>query len=262
MVKFHTYCEKNDLCYCVAYGTLLGAVRHKGFIPWDNDIDITMPRADFERFLEMVKQKPVASDLGVLHYTTDSEYHYNVIRVYDKNTHISIPYLSEYPKDTGLWIDVFPVDACNRSLRYQGARLGLALNKIFQRADLYAFRGGHGWKRSILYAIHKLFPNKNNRHMHRIDEHAQSIPLAEAEYLSDTIERGAVHMVYPNDQFERLVLLDFEGVPLWAPDDYTGVLEKTYGPTWTELPPENKRETHEILVERRSVGTSPGDTAS
>jgi lipopolysaccharide cholinephosphotransferase len=249
MIKLHTYCEENNLRYCIAYGTLLGAVRHKGFIPWDNDIDITMPRADFERFLELAKQKPVASDLGTLHYTTDSEYHYNVIRVYDKNTRISIPYLREYPENTGFWVDVFPIDAYNGSFRYQGARLGLALNKIFQRADLYAFFSGHGWKKSILYAIHKLFPNKNNRHMYRIDNYAKSIPLTDAEYLSDTTERGAVHVIYPNDQFERLVLLDFEGVPFYAPDDYTTVLETVYGSTWTELPPENKRETHEILVE-------------
>jgi phosphorylcholine metabolism protein LicD len=172
-----------------------------------------------------------------------------VIRVYDKNTRISIPYLREYPKDTGLWVDVFPVDAYSSAPRYRSARLGLALNKIFQLADLYAFLSGHGWHRSILYAMHRLFPNKNNRHMYRIDDYAKSIPLTDAEYLADTIERGAIHMIYPNDQFDRLILLDFEGVPLYAPADYTTALEKAYGPTWTELPPEDKRETHEILVE-------------
>ena len=55
--KTHEYCEKNGLRYCLAYGTLIGAVRHKGFIPWDNDADIFMPRPDFEWMLKDLWKK-------------------------------------------------------------------------------------------------------------------------------------------------------------------------------------------------------------
>lgn len=88
---FHKLCEKHSLTYWLDYGTLLGAVRHKGFIPWDDDTDISMPREDFEKALEILP--PILEKYG--------------ITLFERNDTLCIHY-KHY--QTGIWIDVFPVD--------------------------------------------------------------------------------------------------------------------------------------------------------
>ena len=68
LIKFANFCEKENLQYYLAYGTLIGAVRHKGFIPWDNDIDVAMPRPDYTRFLERVQKCIIDDYIEVLDY--------------------------------------------------------------------------------------------------------------------------------------------------------------------------------------------------
>jgi len=102
-------CEKNDICYMAAGGTALGSVRHQGFIPWDDDVDILMPRADLKRFLEIFD-----NDLGEKYEITspDSKYPLEsmISAVYKKNTYkASISTLdTDLPK--GVHIDIFPIE--------------------------------------------------------------------------------------------------------------------------------------------------------
>lgn len=101
----HSFCEQHNIVYSIAYGSLIGAIRHKGFIPWDDDIDIIMPRPDFERFLNEYKSDKFEL---VSPHSNDSYIAYG--RVCDNKRTISqsgIPWCS---KDVGVWIDLFPVD--------------------------------------------------------------------------------------------------------------------------------------------------------
>lgn len=100
------FCEKNNIRYSLGYGTMLGAVRHKGFIPWDDDVDIMMPREDYERFRTIYKSK--------LYSFIDSrntpDCYIAFGRVCDTKKTLASSCIPWVKKDVGVWIDIFPVD--------------------------------------------------------------------------------------------------------------------------------------------------------
>ena len=99
LVKFDEFCNKYKLDYSLCGGTLLGAIRHKGFIPWDDDIDVVMPRPDYEKFKRLVKKYPLAPNL-----VFDISYEGYVQKIIDKDTYLKARYASV---DKHLWMDVF-----------------------------------------------------------------------------------------------------------------------------------------------------------
>lgn len=109
-------CEESSITYYLAYGTLLGAIRHKGFIPWDDDIDIILYRSDYDKLMSILPQK-LPPNMWVQNYDTDSGYWEPYAKVRDLDS----VYKEEQQKfiddkKCGIWIDIFPVDACNRGV--------------------------------------------------------------------------------------------------------------------------------------------------
>ena len=102
----HNFCEENGLKYIMNYGTLIGAVRHKGFIPWDDDIDISMPRADYEK---LIASFPKNGRYKILDHRTSKDYFNNFVKVIDTNTKI-VDNRNDKTYESGLFIDIFPMD--------------------------------------------------------------------------------------------------------------------------------------------------------
>ena len=245
MRNLHEYCVKHGLRYVLAYGTLIGAVRHKGFIPWDNDIDIFMPRPDLERFLELTKTEPVADGLYVTHYTLDDNYFYNCARVCDSRTEVDIPYIPVQPTRMGIWVDIFAVDGVPDSEflrkvhRFRVRTLYYAL-----RAHIYGtLDNKNRFRKLVKLACIRLLSNKDHKLNRRIT--ALEKKYAYGDYPNAALWCLMKLVPISVDDLEHPILAPFEDCSLFIPKEYDRILRETYG-DYMKLPPESKRVPHQI----------------
>lgn len=109
LIEFDKICRRHNLKYTLAGGTLLGAVRHDGFIPWDDDVDVTMLRKDYEKFTQVYYQE-LNDRLFFQSKDTDPQYQYPFSKVRIKDTIFKETFLAKYNINHGVYIDVFPID--------------------------------------------------------------------------------------------------------------------------------------------------------
>ena len=108
---FREFCKKNKLHFYAQGGTMLGAVRHKGFIPWDDDIDLAMFRADFDRLLTLIETETLPSPYKFLTPLTDTQYDKGIVRLCNTNTTAIPVHDAIFDYNHGIFIDIFPLDA-------------------------------------------------------------------------------------------------------------------------------------------------------
>lgn len=254
----HDFCNANNLRYSLGYGTLIGAVRHNGFIPWDDDLDIIMPRPDYEIFLSSFQGK--YSHLDVEDYSTDSDYISAFAKVSDNRTFAIGPNIID---DRRIFIDIFPIDGM---LDGDEANSYENLQKIMN--DLR--RGGKYWKYTesikekflffIKYHIKKLKTDSLAKNFAKLHQIISKCKFGESEYAGCLVSlygykrerlRTEIFLKYKDIQFETRTYKCIE--------DYDAYLRNIYG-DYMKLPPVEARVgmhySEVYLVESEKKSTS------
>ena len=240
MTEIDRVCRENDISYVLMYGTLLGAHRHGGFIPWDDDIDICMYRDDYERFLEVFPQATNSDRYDVVNYRNGKGI-YPFTKVVDTTT---VVYENFVRKDiaTGVWVDVFPVDEINpenRSLYRRRDRANLWYSFIVADPNVGSSAIVKLAKKIICPLVRNLDPKKYAK---IIDDIAQETEPGSTGYVTEFVGEGKLAYTFPRDFYEP-VELKFEDKTFFGPKGYEKMLETIYG-DWRTPPAEDHRDIH------------------
>lgn len=246
---FHNFCEKNGIRYYIIAGTMLGAVRHKGFIPWDDDIDVGVPRKDYEKLRLLSSQNFDKNYVFEFPGTNNKEFPYLFAKLYDKNT--TLVEKQRYPIKRGIYIDIFPLDGVGNTIEeskvnykpfYRLYKLRLAITTAFlKRRSLK--------KNMVVFAGRLISPLFVSRHRlaSKIDKLCKRIDFDDADYVCNLLGGAGVSGIVPKEYFGVPTPIEFEGITVYGlqnPDLYLKSMYKNY----MELPPVEKQVSlHDVL---------------
>ena len=223
LVRFDSFCRNNKLRYSLAYGSLIGAIRHKGFIPWDDDIDIWMPRPDYDVLVSTFNDNRF-----ILLCHEKCEYWQEFGKITDSRT-LAIPTNN---KGMGVFVDVFPIDGLPPKSEQFKKKI-LWLYNIYKR-----MRRVNVWKidnsiSSVLYKIMELF-YPTRKLFDKFEEKKKSYSFLHSETSWD------LYIQFESSDFDKVIDLEFEGEKFHCLENYDKYLRMYYGEYMT-YPPVEKR---------------------
>lgn len=246
-------CENQGLRYALIYGTLIGAVRHHGFIPWDDDVDIMMPRPDYDRLLAYLEKNiEKYPHLKVFNRDTCAAYPYMITRISDDRYEIKME--NEKPYGMGVFIDIYPYDGLGTT-KEEAVRYGLKGDRLsslcYQASrDHFAMETTTSTLRKLVkfpvYLLSKLcgkdfFQNKLEK-LARVKDYDHS------EYVGCVIWLSwGEKDIFPRKWFDETVLMPFDKYQFRVPKYYDEVLRHEYG-DYMQLPPEEDRIGHHFYT--------------
>lgn len=242
--KFDGFCKEHKIEYCLAYGTLLGAIRHNGFIPWDDDIDIMMTRHEYDKFLSLRNDPKLT--FGVISPEIDGNYYAPYCNIYDKDTLLIEEGNCHRGFNLGVKIDIFPFDKVpeNNSNYNKLRRYSNWINKLmaWKRWPLSAYRSPVSFIRaSMVKAVLLLVPYAFLQRM--IAYNAKKRYLRDSGYCDNLCYNPYNQSKFPFKCFNTITHHQFEDCIFPIPTDYDLVLKSIYG-DYMKLPPVEKRVTH------------------
>lgn len=233
-------CKKYDLRYYLGYGTLLGAVRHKGFIPWDDDIDIWMPREDYDKFVTIEKLSG-SSEFKILSPWDNLDYYYGFAKLVSKDTELhEIGFIPI--KDYGVYVDIFPLDNIVGKHRFIHSIAKYVIIARVASCNIKPWKNLAHRNKAILFRFIGIIATLLGfrRTAKLTDKIAKIDERKVAKNVGSFVESIGEYNIFPVECFSSTVLLEFEGHYFYAPKGYHECLTQLYG-DYMQLPPEDKR---------------------
>lgn len=250
--EFHDICQKNGFRYFACGGTAIGTVRHKGIIPWDDDIDVSMPRPDYDRFINYCMSHDLGDyEMAGPHITEN--YPIPFIKLCSRKT--TLIEEDDTPCIIGAYIDIFPIDGTSDDIQ-EAVRLKKRYNRIWNKLEAISTRNSfseymallktpHEWGRFIVKTVGFFFRKPLRKYLlHLLDSISRKHPF----------ETSSNIVIYCGSYNEKEIMpktfcegddisMPFEDISIMMPSGYDDYLTRIYG-DYMQLPPVEKQVSH------------------
>ena len=243
MDYIHNICKEKGINYSLAYGSLLGAVRHRGFIPWDDDLDIALKRDQYDKLYQAILEDN-NSIYKVVSWENDSRYPYPFYRVYDSRTVYENNYIQN-DIELGICVDVFPFDD------YKDVNKEITKLDMYRRLSVYTLYGIRnkeaGIKNIIRYLMLVVFRLTRVKTWNKKLNDCSRVPV-NSEYIDYLMESKKYSTKIDAKVLDEVIECKFEDRVYNIPKDYDHILTTIYGSDYMEIPPLEKRIQHDDFV--------------
>jgi len=247
---FISVCEKHHLQYFLVGGSTLGAIRHKGFIPWDDDIDVGMPRKDYDEFIKL-QHEFNGTPYFIQNFKSDPCYIYNYGKLRDSSTTYIENFYKQHRINHGVWIDIFPIDGFSKVMMPR-EKLAKKVRHIWRqvyfsylpalRRKVHARTFFKDILLNIVAGLFYVFDIAHYRNKH-VEKFVRKIPIEEAVMAGNFFGFNMKREAMDANIFKEFIKVPFEDIEAYVPKDYDTYLRNLYG-DYMKFPPKEKQVGH------------------